>query len=85
MADATVAIVGGRVVPISGEPLDTCTILVSGGKITAVGPDLDVPDGATVIDATGAWVLPGFIEAHGHVGVHEEAEGCAGADSNELT
>jgi imidazolonepropionase-like amidohydrolase len=84
MAD-TVAIVGGRVVPISGEPLDSGTILVSGGKITAVGPDLDIPDDATVIDAAGGWVLPGFIEAHGHVGVHEEAEGWAGSDSNELT
>ncbi|HUB37700.1 MAG TPA: amidohydrolase [Streptosporangiaceae bacterium] len=81
----TVAIVGGRVVPISGEPLDSGTILVSGGKITAVGTDLDIPAGATVIDAAGGWVLPGFIEAHGHVGVHEEAEGWAGSDSNELT
>ncbi|HXB50731.1 MAG TPA: amidohydrolase [Streptosporangiaceae bacterium] len=84
MAD-TVAIVGGRVVPISGEPLDSGTILVVGGKITAVGPDLDIPVDATVIDAAGGWVLPGFIEAHGHVGVHEEAEGWAGSDSNELT
>jgi imidazolonepropionase-like amidohydrolase len=84
MAD-TVAIVGGRVVPISGEPLDSGTILVVGGKITAVGPDLDIPADATVIDAAGGWVLPGFIEAHGHVGVHEEAEGWAGSDSNELT
>jgi imidazolonepropionase-like amidohydrolase len=84
MAD-TVAIVGGRVVPISGEPLDSGTILLVGGKITAVGPDLDIPADATVIDAAGGWVLPGFIEAHGHVGVHEEAEGWAGSDSNELT
>jgi imidazolonepropionase-like amidohydrolase len=84
MAD-TVAIVGGRVEPISGAPLDSGTILVAGGKITAVGPDLDIPDDATVIDAGGGWVLPGFIEAHGHVGVHEEAEGWAGSDSNELT
>ena len=85
MADRTVAIVGGRVVPISGEPFDNGTILVTGGKITAVGADLAVPGDATVIDAAGSWVLPGFIEAHGHVGVHEEAEGWAGADSNELT
>jgi len=85
MTDTVVAIVGGRVVPISGEPLDSGTVLVADGKITAVGPDLDVPDGATVIDAAGGWVLPGFIEAHGHVGVHEEAEGWAGSDSNELT
>jgi imidazolonepropionase-like amidohydrolase len=84
MAD-TVAIVGGRVEPISGEPLDSGTILVVGGKITAVGPDLAIPGDATVIDASGGWVLPGFIEAHGHVGVHEEAEGWAGSDSNELT
>jgi imidazolonepropionase-like amidohydrolase len=84
MAD-TVAIVGGRVVPISGAPLDSGTVLVTGGKITAVGPDLHIPDDATVIDAAGSWVLPGFIEAHGHVGVHEEAEGWAGSDSNELT
>jgi imidazolonepropionase-like amidohydrolase len=85
MTEAAVAIVGGRVVPISGEPLDSGTILVAGGKITAVGPDLGIPDNATVIDAAGGWVLPGFIEAHGHVGVHEEAEGWAGSDSNELT
>jgi len=84
MAD-TVAIVGGRVVPISGAPLDSGTVLVADGKITAVGPDLRIPDDATVIDAAGRWVLPGFIEAHGHVGVHEEAEGWAGSDSNELT
>jgi len=84
MAD-TVAIVGGRVVPISGAPLDSGTVLVADGKITAVGPDLHIPDDATVIDAAGRWVLPGFIEAHGHVGVHEEAEGWAGSDSNELT
>ena len=84
MAD-TVAIVGGRVVPISGAPLDSGTVLVTGGKITAVGSDLHIPDDATVINAAGRWVLPGFIEAHGHVGVHEEGEGWAGSDSNELT
>ena len=84
MADM-VAIVGGRLVPISGAPLDSGTVLVADGKITAVGPDLHIPDDATVIDAAGRWVLPGFIEAHGHVGVHEEAEGWAGSDSNELT
>jgi imidazolonepropionase-like amidohydrolase len=85
MADATVAIVGGRIVPISGEPLDRGTVLVVAGKVAAVGSDLEIPADAQVIDAAGSWVLPGFIEAHGHVGVHEEAEGWAGSDSNELT
>ena len=85
MAGRTVAITGGRVVPITGYPIDGGTVVIVDGKIDAVGPDVAVPDGATVIDAAGSWVLPGFIEAHGHVGVHEEAEGWAGQDTNEMT
>src|SRR5580693_5047897 len=81
----TVAIVGGRVVPVTGAPLDGGTVLIADGRITAVGLGLAVPAGATVIDAAGRWVLPGFIEAHGHVGVDEEAQGWAGDDTNEMT
>jgi imidazolonepropionase-like amidohydrolase len=80
-----VAITGGRVVPVTGEPVDGGTVLIQDGKITAVGAGLAVPDDARVIDAAGSWVLPGFIEAHGHLGVHEEAEGWAGQDTNEMT
>ncbi len=83
-ANAT-AIVGGYVVPITAEPIDGATVLIEDGKIAAVGVGLDIPRDANVIDAAGQWVLPGFIEAHGHVGVHEEGEGWAGSDSNELT
>jgi imidazolonepropionase-like amidohydrolase len=85
MAPNTVAIVGGLVVPITTEPIDGATILIRDGKIAAIGAGLDIPADAHVIDAAGRWVLPGFIEAHGHVGVHEEGEGWAGSDSNELT
>jgi imidazolonepropionase-like amidohydrolase len=85
MVDRSVAIVGGRVVPIAGEPVDGATILVEDGRIAAVGVDLAVPEGVRVVHAAGSWVLPGFIEAHGHVGVHEEAEGWAGQDTNEMT
>ncbi|MHB1432752.1 MAG: amidohydrolase [Streptosporangiaceae bacterium] len=81
----TVAITGGRIVPVTAEPIEHGTVLIEDGKIVAVGPDVPVPDGARVIDAGGSWVLPGFIEAHGHVGVHEEAEGWAGQDTNEMT
>lgn len=82
---ADIALVGGRVVPVVGEVIESGTVLISGGTITAIGTDLAVPDGTTVVDATGRWVLPGFVEAHGHVGVHEEGNGWAGQDTNELT
>jgi imidazolonepropionase-like amidohydrolase len=85
MAGSAVAIVGGRVVPITGEPVDGGTVLIADGKIVAVGRDVSVPGDARVIDAAGGWVLPGFVEAHGHVGVHEEGEGWAGNDTNEMT
>jgi imidazolonepropionase-like amidohydrolase len=80
------AIVGGRVVPIDGDPIDGGTVLVNDGRIEAVGDaTLAVPADATVISAAGQWVLPGFIDAHTHLGVYEEGEGWAGDDMNEAT
>ncbi|MDT0264704.1 amidohydrolase [Streptomyces sp. DSM 44915] len=82
-----IAIRSGYVVPVDGAPITGGTVLVVDGKIAAVGPDAEVavPDGVRVVDAAGRWVLPGFVEAHGHLGVHEEAEGWAGQDTNEMT
>ena len=82
-----VAITGGYVVPVDGDPIEGGTVLISGGTITAVGTaaDVDVPDGVEEVDAAGCWVLPGFIESHAHVGVHEDGEAWAGNDTNEMT
>ncbi|MFC4555512.1 amidohydrolase [Georgenia faecalis] len=81
----TVAITGGYVVPVAGEPIDGGTVLVVDGVIAAVGADVEIPDDARRVDAAGKWVLPGFVEAHAHMGVHEEGEGWAGNDTNEMT
>jgi imidazolonepropionase-like amidohydrolase len=86
VTETSIAITGGRVVPIEGDPVDGGTVLLRDGKIAAVeGPGFTVPDGVDVVDATGKWVLPGFIDAHAHAGVSEEAEGWAGQDTNERT
>jgi imidazolonepropionase-like amidohydrolase len=83
-ASTATAIVGGRVVPIEGEPIDGGTVLLRDGKIAAVeGPGFEVPADAEILDATGKWVLPGFIDAHAHVGAAEESQGWAGQDTNE--
>jgi imidazolonepropionase-like amidohydrolase len=81
------AIIGGYVVPVDGDPIDGGTVLVEDGKIVAVGAeaDIDVPEDAELVDASGSWVLPGFIDAHAHLGVHEEGEGWSGNDTNEMT
>jgi imidazolonepropionase-like amidohydrolase len=86
VAGNSIAITGGRVVPIEGDPIDDGTVLLVDGKIAAVsGPGFKPPPGTDVVDAAGKWVLPGFIDAHAHLGVYEEGEGWAGTDSNELT
>jgi imidazolonepropionase-like amidohydrolase len=46
--------------------LQNADLLVRGGKIVAVGPNLSAPAGARVVDATGKFVLPGIIDAHSH-------------------
>jgi imidazolonepropionase-like amidohydrolase len=80
------AITGARIVPVTGDPIDGGTIVIDAGKIVAVGGHgLEVPADAEIVDAAGKWVLPGFIDAHTHLGVHEEAEGWAGSDTNEMT
>jgi len=81
----SIAITGGRVVPVVGDQIDHGTVLVVDGTITAVGTDVPIPSGVEVVDATGRWVLPGLVDAHAHVGVHEEGEGAAGNDTNEMT
>ncbi len=84
-ARGSVAVVGGYVVPVASEPIADATVLVEDGVVTAVGTDVVVPDGVRVVDARGRWVLPGFVEAHAHMGVWEEAQGWAGEDANEMT
>ncbi|OLT39955.1 amidohydrolase [Saccharomonospora sp. CUA-673] len=81
----TTAITNGYVVPVDGDPIDGGVVLMDDGKIVAVGADVSIPAGADVVDAAGQWVLPGFIDAHAHLGVHEDGEGWSGDDTNEMT
>ncbi len=62
--DSVVAIKGARVIPISGPELESATILIRGGRIEAVGKDLEIPFDARVIDGSKKVVIPGLVEAH---------------------
>lgn len=75
----------GHIKPIVGEELEQgCVLIDDDGKIAAVGADLNVPDGTQVIDAGGRLVTPGCVEAHCHIGLHNEAMGWEGHDYNEI-
>ena len=59
-------------------------ILVENGKIKASGEHLDMKEGVQIVDAKGLHVYPGFVEAHGHIGLDGYGIGYEGMDYNEL-
>src|SRR5438270_427571 len=69
----TIAISGGKVYPVSGPAIENGTVIITNGKITAVGANVPVPAGAQRIDATGKIVTPGFVNSSTQLGVQEVA------------
>lgn len=68
---------------ISPDIENGCVLIGDDGKIVAVGADLTAPEGTRVIDAEGRLVTPGCVEAHCHIGLHNEGMRWEGADYNE--
>ncbi|WP_432402772.1 amidohydrolase [Wukongibacter sp. M2B1] len=75
----------GKIIPMNGEILEGASILVVDGKIREVGRNISLPEGAKVIDAEGKIVMPGFIDAHTHLGLKEDSIQFEGMDHNEKT
>ena len=62
-----IAIKNGKINTITGGVLDKGVILIENGKIAAVGEDVNIPDDAEIIDASGCYVTPGLIDCHTHI------------------
>lgn len=68
--DVPVAFVDVHVIPMDAERvLESQTVVVSGGRVAAMGPvgSTPVPAGATIVDGRGHYLLPGFADMHGHL------------------
>ncbi|HXQ97082.1 MAG TPA: hypothetical protein VN774_01465, partial [Candidatus Limnocylindrales bacterium] len=78
------AITGAKVYPVSGPPIDGATVVIRGGKITAVGKGAAIPSGAKVIDAKGLEVYPGMFNAVTEIGMNEVGAVEATVDTAEL-
>ena len=74
----------GHIKTMAGTELENgCILIGDHGKILEVGENLSAPEGSKVIDAECRLVTPGLVEAHCHIGLHNEAVGWEGMDYNE--
>jgi imidazolonepropionase-like amidohydrolase len=79
------AIRNARVVPVSGPTIDNGTVIISDGKIEAIGTNVSVPSGAQIIEARGLWVYPGMFDAGTSLGLVEVGQGAPGTvDATEV-
>jgi imidazolonepropionase-like amidohydrolase len=73
-----------RVVTVSGADIENGAVVISGGRITAVGADVTAPAGAQEIDARGLTVYPGMIDLGTQMGLNEVSSVGATIDTQEL-
>ena len=85
--DGTIAFVGATVIDgTDAEPLVDGTLVITDGRIRTVGPRsaVTIPNGANVVDVSGKYIMPGMINAHGHVGATVGLNGNGGYSTSNL-
>ena len=75
----TFAITNARIVTVSGATIENGTVVISNGKISAVGANAAIPAGAERINASGLSVYPGMIDAGTNLGLIEIGQGVPGS------
>jgi len=79
-------ILNAKIITMEGSVYENGFLSAENGVITAIGPMEEAPPaGQEVIDAKGAMLLPGFVDAHCHIGMWEDGLGFEGDDGNEDT
>lgn len=76
---------GATIMTAAGQEIADGMISLANGKIVAVGKTVEIPEGATVIDAGGSYVTPGILDPHSHMGDYPEPGVAAHSDGNEAT
>jgi imidazolonepropionase-like amidohydrolase len=78
----TLLIRNATVLTVTKGTLQTGCVLVRNGKIAEVGPNVNAPAGATVVDATGKFLSPGLIDCHSHTAVEGSVNEGSVSDSS---
>jgi imidazolonepropionase-like amidohydrolase len=80
------ALINGKILTMEGHLYEReSVLLVEGRRIVDLGSGRSLPPGAQLVDTSNRYVLPGFIDAHTHVGIMEEIYRVEGDDANETS
>jgi len=80
----TYAITNARIETVSDGTIENGTVVIEGDRIIAVGTDVDIPEGAQVIDGNGLHVYPGMIDSGTQLGLTEVGSVAETNDTNEI-
>src|SRR5687768_471684 len=67
----TFALTNASIQTVTKGVITNGTVVISKGKIIAVGTSLQIPQGAEVIDCKGQWIYPGMIDGGTRIGLFE--------------
>ncbi len=81
--DQAVVLRGARLLTITQGEIESGVIVMSGGRITAVGTDVSIPSNARVIDVSGKTIMPGMIDGFTNLGLSDYPS--YGEDDDEAT
>ncbi len=73
----------GKIITGEGQTLRDGVIVVADGKIKALGEDLAIPHGASIIDMPGAVMVPGFVDAYTSLGLSGDGVGVPSGSANQ--
>ena len=85
LPSTTTLIANATIIDGVSDEATTGSVLITDGRITAIGNDISAPDGAVQIDAGGRFVTPGIIDIHSHLGNYPSPGVRAHSDGNEVT
>lgn len=80
-----IAILGARILPVAGEPIEDGAVLIRDGKIAAVGSQVRAGPRAIRIDGRGKTVIPGMIDSYSRIGLVEVSLVPAVVDDDEAS
>jgi imidazolonepropionase-like amidohydrolase len=80
----TFALTNASIETVTKGVITNGTVIIRNGKIEAVGTNVQVPQGAEVIDCKGSWIYPGMIDSGSRLGLFEFGQVAQATDASEL-